>query len=263
MGDIIDFMAWSAAEDAASAARSAENAALESTNQTTKLLDSQLANSKKVKKKQLNKMLQDIFYEREVEYYLISDIREYINSGDKRMNHYSFPEKKDVPQFPIKSSIFFIGLIYLSFLFGNTIIKIIVSLFAVFYSYSDIKNWFYWKRNKKKIELNRLNKIKKTYQTVVQSLVKDYPFLSYYGIMRKFEIDKNIRDTYEVLKSKDFVKANDAILQLYTMVLDIKNSDKSMLKMLQEQSEEIIKLDHENKLFSIEAYKKYKEIEKE
>ena len=69
MGDILDIMAWSASEDAASAARSAEDAANASREETSKLIKLQKKKEDALTIRRLNKMLQDIFYDREIEFY--------------------------------------------------------------------------------------------------------------------------------------------------------------------------------------------------
>lgn len=269
MGDILDFMAWSAAEDAASASRNAEEAAHNARIKTERLIDIQTKKENDTKVQSLNKMLQDLFYGREVEYYNLKDIRGFVNRKDSQFNKHQFPQKTSFPRFPVKSSIFLAVSSYLAILNYNlffTFVMIVVALFSLLVTLADIKQWNYWKKNKNAYEEQRLKNIKNTYEKVVASLKEDYPMLSLYGMMRKQVIDMDIKDTYEVLKALDRQKAEEALIEFYNLILEINVTNevhkRKIVKMFYEQSEDVRKLAKNFMLFTYESLAMYNDSKK-
>ena len=256
---LMDIMAWSAAEEAASAARSAQDAVDRARESAEGQEFSRIKNSRR---ESINKMLQDIFYDREVDYYKVADVANILNS---------YPYQKVLPiqhtddGFPYIS--FFISILIGFFTF-DSFNYVILSVFILFFVAFSIlfKDWFWWKINKKRLQAERLKNIEKLYDAPMRHLASEFSMLSRYGILRKYNVDSSVLQTYKILLSQDKTKAKESLLKLYYLLFDL--DDGYRFTMAQEkvltniflEYPEIKNLYKQNLLFQQEAlnlYEKY------
>ena len=253
----IDIMAWSAAEDAASAARSAQDAADRARESAEELEYSRIKHNRK---ETVNKMLQDMFYNREVDYYKVADVKNILNS---------YPYRTVLPldyssndRFPYIS---FALSILSGFITYDSFNYVILSLFIlIFLSFSLLfKQWLWWKINKKRVQAERLENIEKMYDATMRRLAHEYPMLSKYGILKKYNIDSSVLQTYKILLSQDKAVAKKSLLKLYYLLLDLDEGYRfsteyeKVLTTIFLEYPEIQNLDKQNLLFQQAALNLY------
>jgi hypothetical protein len=269
MGDILDFMAWSAASDASQAAKEAKEAVCDAENRTR---TREQNNKRQATIKSLNKMLQDLFYGREIEYYQIKDILKIVDE--------KYPYKSVLPigneddKFPFISLILGGGtLAYATYIlfhnslsfdlfniallvFGTIALGIFVLLF---------KRWDWWVANKNRLQKERLDNIQKMYEGPMRRLANELSMLSRYGIVRKYNIDSYVSHTYKLLYDQSPLKAKNALMKLYNLVMEfsdgykLTDKDMSVTNIFLEYPE-IKKLNVQGLLFQQQALELYEEI---
>lgn len=258
---------WIAASDAESAARGAEYAANQAREETERLAD---LHSEKVRKRNiedLNKLFQDIFYNREADYYKVDSIKQFIDKSIGYRSVYRTPYHNY--HFPYLFVIIFSITSYLSILgFSNekyngfTIFLSIVSFLSFLAILKIHKNWFDWKRNKDEILQNRMNSINNEYLEIIKSLKNEFYMLSDRGIRVKYAIDKHLQNIYKILEQENSTKAKESLLKLYYLIFNIDekfNSNEENIVTRQFLERQGIKeLISKNRLFTTESIEIYK-----
>lgn len=266
---LVDFLAWSAAEDASSAARSAEeaiNSAREEADRQERVRVSQ------ARHETINKMLQDLFYDREVDYYKISNIKNSL--GDGYGAQPLFPINYGEHGFPYKSLIIGSVLAYFS---ANSLINVelhhheshiflyIITTIFLLVAFVGLKRWYWYRTNIERLREERMVKVKNLYEKPMSDLAKEFSMLTRSGIVRKYRIDSQVLETYKALRDQDETKARAALLQLYYLLFNLDEGDKfssdEEARLTNIFLEESIYKDWDNKgiLFSKEALDIYKE----
>jgi len=261
----IELMAWSAASDAESAARDAEYAVNQARESAESLEYDRIARERN---QTMNKILQDIFYEREVDFFKISEIKKNIK-GYYSSSLFPIYNNYELPYIALIISIALFFMLFKSFNiddYSKMALFMIVSN-AIFFilKIKQTKNWFWWKRNKKRLQEERLQKIDDLYRVPMRNLAKEFYMLSRSGIVRKYRIDWTIEETYNILKNENKTQAKKALLKLYYLLFDLSDDYKFSSPAEQKittiflKREEIRKLDAKNLLFSKEALDIYDE----
>ena len=267
MGSGMDLLTWMAASDAESAERDAESAANEAREESERLANLHQSNIRKQNIEDLNKVFQDLFYEREVDYYKVDNLKEFIGNSigyrsvyPKPYHHYEFPYFF-VIIFSISSYLAFPNVITQNFN-GFTIFVSIVS-FLSFLAIGKIhKNWFDWQNNKERIFENRQNNINNEYFDIMTSLASEFSMLSDRGIRVKYTIDKHLQNIYKILKEEDEIKVEKALLKLYYLIFNIdekfNSSEEKILTKIFLDRLGIKELINKNRLFTSESIEIYK-----
>ncbi len=268
MGSGMDLLTWMAASDAESAARDAESAANEAREESERLADLHQSNIKKQNIEDLNKVFQDLFYEREVDYYKVDNLKEFIANSigcrsvyPKPYHHYEFPYFF-VIIFAISSYLAFPNIITHNFN-GFTIFISIVSFLSFLAIVKIHKNWFDWKNNKERIFENRQNNINNEYVDIIRPLKSEFHMLSDRGIRVKYIIDKYLQNIYKILKQENAIKAEKSLLKLYYLIFNIdekfNSSEEKILTRIFLKREGIRELISKNRLFTAESIEIYKQ----
>jgi len=266
MGSGMDLLTWMAASDAESAARDAESAANEAREESERLANLHQSNIRKQNIEDLNKVFQDLFYEREVDYYKVDNLKEFIGNSigyrsvyPKPYHHYEFPYFFIII-FGISSYLAFPNVITQNFN-GFTIFVSVVSLLSFLAIVKIHKNWFDWQNNKERIFENRQNNINNEYFDIMTSLKSEFNILSDRGIRVKYIIDKYIDNIYNILEKENPQKAKESLLKLYHLLLidwDITEEDEKIITNIFLNRPGIKELINKNRLFTSESIEIYK-----
>ena len=266
MGSGMDLFTWMAASDAESAARDAENAANEAREETKRLADLHKDKARKQNIEDLNKLFQDIFYNRETDYYKVDSIKQFVDNNIRYRSVYRTPYHNY--EFPYFFVIVFSIASYLAIpnllnnIFdGFTIFLSIISLLSFLAILKIHKNWFDWKRNKNRILQNRTNNINNEYLDIITSLKNEFNILSDRGIRVKYTIDKHLYNIYKILRQENAGKAEESLLKIYHLLLidwDISSSDEKILTKIFLERQGIKELISKNRLFTTESIEIYK-----
>lgn len=268
MGSGMDILTWMAASDAESAARDAENAANEAREETERLADLHRDKTRKQNIEDLNKLFQDLFYNRETDYYKIDSIKQFIDKNIGYRSVYRTPYHNY--EFPYFFVIIFAITSYISIpnllneIFdGFTIFLSIISLLSFLAILKIHKNWFDWKKNKETILQNRTNNINNEYMGVIRPLKTEFHMLSDRGIRVKYTIDKHLQNIYKILKQENAIKAEESLLKLYYLIFNIdekfNSSEEKIVTRIFLERQGIRELISKNRLFTTESIEIYKQ----
>ena len=256
-----EIMAWSAASNAESAARDAEYAANQARESAEDLEYSRVLRERS---QTMNKILQDIFYGREVDFFKISEIKKNIKGYNSNRSLFRINNNYSFPYIALFFSIALSFMLFKSFNIDDyskmSIFIIISNIIFFLLKIRQTKDWIWWKKNKKRLEEERLQKIDNLYRVPMRNLAKEFYMLSRTGIVRKYRIDKTVEETYTILKNENKTQAKKALLKLYYLLFEFSddnfkfNSDaEQQLTNIFIKDEEIRTLDTKNMLFLKEA----------
>jgi hypothetical protein len=267
MGDFFSMMAWieaSNASDAANDAASEASRAADESQYLSKLEEDRVGTDRQ---NGLNKMLQDLFYNREPDLYRLAELQSFVDRYPNVVHREAFPQRKWWPPFPTMATIITLGALGILWLSSGwfCIIPIVIGAMSALTMFADIKEWKYYKDNKENIEADRLKTIDETYIQLMTTLEKEFSMLSARGIVAKYTIDTNIDATYKALYKQNPNKAEAALLQLYYVVLNLREMDideeSHIIHQFHERSE-IKNLSSQNKLFTAESLNIYSDLQK-
>jgi hypothetical protein len=267
MGDFFSLMAWmeaSEASDAAHGAAAEASRAADESQYLSKLEEDRVSTDRQ---NGLNKMLQDLFYNREPDLFRLTELQTFVGRYPNLIHREAFPQRKWWPPFPTTATV--ITLVALGVLWLSSgwfcIVPIVIGAMSAFTMYVDIKEWKYYKDNKENIEIERLKKIDDTYIQIMANLQKEFSMLSARGIVAKYTIDTNIHATYNALYKLNPNKAEAALLQLYYVVLNLKDmsaDEESRISHQFHERSEIKNLSSQKKLFTVESLKIYSDLQR-
>lgn len=263
MADIVDLFTWAAAEDAKSAARDAEHAANEAKEKAQELIELHQSNEYAKTVWLLNKMLQDLFYDKEVAYYNLARLKTFVHSQNSDMNCVKHDYRTSLPPFPAVSLILgtFFGVWgfnmhgFWSYPFW------IMGVYSFWKFLAQLKEWNSLKKGLPSYLEEQQKKIDLMYYKV-KVLKNLYPMLSLYGISTKSQIDSYIQTTYEALLRVDDAKAKRSLRTLYGLLMDIEvdPNDEKIVFMMYDHSKGLKRLVDGRGVFCKEALGYYNQI---
>jgi|GEM_PF-5846602 len=230
---LTNLLAWSAANDAADAANEAASASREAASEASRLADIHENNLDQARRNSINKMLQDLFYNREPELFNLNELKRYVQSSfDVYYKKIGIPLEYRYHDSAFPPTIIAIIVGVLTYVSRPSWFKIAflgITLYAGYVAWNRISSKSKWDSGAKERERKRQEKIHTQYYDDMKYVSNLFPMLSYSGIVRKYFIDEVISDTYKVLLNKDESLANLAKIELYMLLLaldDMSNDQK-------------------------------------
>lgn len=263
MADIFDLFTWAAAEDAKSAAIDAERAANEAKEKAQELIDRHDDDERAKTIWLINKMLQDIFYGKEVAYYNLARLKTFVHSENTDMNHFKYSYSNPAPPWPAFELllVIFFG-VWGFYLHGFwSYLSWAIGAYSLWKFLIGLKEWNYWKKKLPSYIESKQKEIDEM-RYRVKILNNLYPMLSLYGISTKAQIDGLIKDTYEALRKKDEYKAKRSLRTLYALLMDMEvaDNDEKITLMMYEHSEGLKKMINYRWVFCQEALAYHKQL---
>ena len=217
----------------------------------------------------LNKMFQDIFYDREVDYFKVDTLKRWIEGKQ----NYRFTEQK--PSYSYNFPLFWIFMFGIStFLFYphflvNDIdgVQMFLAGFAVLSAFMIIKKHYdalEWYLNKEYLLKLHNQKMLKIYEEPMKVLKSEFSMLNFSGLYKKCIIDEYLQKSYNILSKKDNQKAKEALLEIYYIFfnLDSEFSKKEEWEIVEIflDRDELKELIRNNKLFTKESLEVYENL---
>lgn len=267
MGDIFSLMAWMEASEASDAANNAAAEASRAADESKYLSGLEEDRVRTDRQNGLNKMLQDLFYDREPDIYRLSEMQSFVSRYPQLVNRIAFPKRTWWPTFPIMATGVTLGMSALFWISSGWFrtLPIVIGTISTLNMVADIKEWKYYQNNKEQIEIDRLKIIDKNYVSLMTNLENEFSMLSVRGIVAKYYIDTNIDAAFKTLYKLDPKKAETALLRLYYTVLDMRELDADEEKRIVHRFHhrpEIQNLSSQNKLFTAESLKIYSDLQR-
>lgn len=266
MSSGIDFLTWMAASDASDAARDAADKAEEAREETARLIRLQEETIHTNKIESLNKMLQDLFYDREVDYYKISSLKNIVHKYSYYNSIVTFSKKSLINKIPIIPTILL--LILLVYFFKNnvsvlvSVIILCIGVWSLIIIVKYIRKAIYYSQHKDRFEQERKESIVNLYMLPMNILAREYRMLNETGIVVKYQIDRLVLETFLKLKKVDTEKAKKALLKLYYLLMNLDSNfskyEESVIVNIFLERPEFKELIQNNRLFCHESLEIYK-----
>jgi len=262
LSDLMSFMAWSAAEDASSAANDAAHAANRAADESARHSELVKNQADADKQNALNKMLQDLFYDREPDLYRLSELQSFVGRYPQFINRIAFSKRTYFPPFPWRAGLITAVLFTTVILWDGWFkwVFLVMAGLGARITQIDFNEWKYYRDNREQIEIDRLKTIDETYTRLMTNLANEFSMLSARGVVAKYYIDMNVSNTFKVLYKQNAYKAEKALLKLYYLVLELREMDmyeEARIVKIFHNREEIEKLANQSKLFTSESLNVY------